>query len=107
MPFAWRRSTAICRALLRSSGEAERYFDATPTSLPRVRSEPARSSMSDLREDPAYLSGDPLPVAGVEVAGICTILVIPMLKENEPVGVISIYRKEVRPFTNKQIELVT
>src|SRR5262249_28186719 len=63
--------------------------------------------VADLREDPAYLSGDPLPVAGVEVAGIRTIVVIPMLKENEPVGVISIYRKEVRPFTDKQIELVT
>jgi GAF domain-containing protein len=63
--------------------------------------------VADLREDPAYLSGDPLPVAGVEVAGIRTLVVIPMLKENDPVGVISIYRKEVRPFTDKQIELVT
>src|SRR5262249_40549601 len=44
---------------------------------------------------------------GVEVAGIRTLLVIPMLKENKPVGAISIYRKEVRPFTDKQIELVT
>jgi GAF domain-containing protein len=63
--------------------------------------------VTDLREDPAYLSRDPLPVAGVEVAGIRTLLAIPMLKENEPVGSISIYRKEVRPFTDKQIELVT
>jgi two-component system, NtrC family, sensor kinase len=63
--------------------------------------------VADLREDRAYLSGDPLPVAGVEVAGIRTLLVIPMLKEDEPVGAISIYRKEVRPFTAKQIELVT
>src|SRR5262249_3243788 len=59
--------------------------------------------VADLRED----RGDPLPVAGVEVAGIRTLLVIPMLKENKPVGAISIYRKEVRPFTGKQIELVT
>jgi GAF domain-containing protein len=59
-----------------------------------------------LREDQAYLSGDPLPVAGVEVAGIRTLVVIPMLKENEPLGAISIYRKEVRPFNDKQIELV-
>jgi GAF domain len=58
--------------------------------------------VADLREDRAYLSGDPLPVAGVEVAGIRTIVVIPMLKENEPVGAISIYRKEVRPFTDKR-----
>src|SRR5262249_3623579 len=62
--------------------------------------------VADLREDPAYLSGDPLPVAGVEVAGIRTLLVIPMLKDNKPVGAISIYRKEVRLFTDKQIELV-
>jgi two-component system, NtrC family, sensor kinase len=32
---------------------------------------------------------------------------VPMFKENDPVGVIAIYRKEVRPFTDKQIELVT
>jgi signal transduction histidine kinase len=63
--------------------------------------------VADLREDPAYVSGDPLPVAGVEVAGIRTLVSIPMLKDNEPVGAISIYRKEVRPFTDKQIELVT
>ena len=62
--------------------------------------------VADLRKDRAYLSGDPLPVAGVEVAGIRTLLVIPMLKENEPLGAISIYRKEVRPFTDKQIDLV-
>jgi GAF domain-containing protein len=63
--------------------------------------------VADLREDRAYLSGDPLPVAGVEALGIRTLLVIPMLKENEPVGAISIYRKEVRPFTDKQIALLT
>ena len=63
--------------------------------------------IADLRKDRAYLSGDPLPVAGVEVAGIRTLVVIPMLKENKALGAISIYRKEVRPFTNKQVELVT
>src|SRR5262249_11340176 len=45
-------------------------------------------------------------VAGVE-AGIRTLLVVPMLKEDALVGVIGIYRLEVRPFTDKQIELVT
>jgi GAF domain-containing protein len=62
--------------------------------------------VNDLREEPAYLAGEPLPVAGVEIAGIRTLVIVPMFKDNEPVGSIAIYRKEVRPFTDKQIELV-
>jgi signal transduction histidine kinase len=44
------------------------------------------------------------PIA--KIAGARTLLIVPMLKENELVGVIAIYRREVRPFTDKQIELV-
>jgi len=62
--------------------------------------------VADLRTDPSYLQGDPLPVAAVEIAGIRTLLVVPMFKESELVGAIAIYRKEVLPFTEKQIELV-
>jgi signal transduction histidine kinase/CheY-like chemotaxis protein len=41
------------------------------------------------------------------LAGARSFIAVPMLKENELVGAISIYRREVRPFTDKQIELVT
>jgi len=63
--------------------------------------------VADLRSDASYLSGDPLPVAAADIAGIRTLLVVPMVKDKEVVGAIGIYRKEIRPFTDKQIELVT
>jgi len=63
--------------------------------------------IADLREDQTYLDGHPLTITAVHVAGIHTLAIVPMLKENEFVGAIAIYRKEVRPFTDKQIKLVT
>src|SRR5262249_24098173 len=60
----------------------------------------------DLRIDASYLSGDPLPVAAAEIAGIRTLLVVPMIKGKELIGAIGINRKEVKPFTVKQIDLV-
>ena len=60
----------------------------------------------DLRTTPAYLRGDPFPVSGADVAGIRTLVAVPMLKDHQPIGVVVIYRQEVRPFTQKQIELV-
>jgi len=63
--------------------------------------------IADLREDQTYLDGHPLTITAVHVAGIHTLALVPMLKEDEFVGAIAIYRKEVRPFTDKQIELVT
>ena len=74
--------------------------------LARATEERRPIQVADMRADPSYLQGDPLPVAGVEIAGIRTLLVVPMFKETEPVGAIAIYRKEVLPFTEKQIDLV-
>ena len=48
----------------------------------------------------------PGAVAAVELGGVRTVVLVPMLKENELVGVFSLYRQEVRPFTDRQIALV-
>ena len=61
----------------------------------------------DMRTDPSYLNGDPLPVSGVDIGGIRTLVVVPMIKNNDLVGAIAIYRKQVRPFAEKQIELLS
>jgi GAF domain-containing protein len=60
----------------------------------------------DLAADPAYAARDPWIVDGVELAGVRTLLVMPMLKEKELIGAFTVYREEVRPFSDKQIELV-
>ena len=72
----------------------------------RVAKTRQRVHIADFRVDQAYLTHDPLAVAGVELGGQRTLLVVPMLKEDKLVGMIAIYRQEVRPFTDKQIELV-
>jgi signal transduction histidine kinase len=61
----------------------------------------------DLATSTPYFERDPDRVAFVELAGARTSLVVPMLKEDEVIGAISIFRQEVRPFTDKQVELIT
>jgi GAF domain len=63
--------------------------------------------VADLAAEPVYTEErDPTIVAGVELGGIRTLLLVPMLKENQLIGVFSLYRQEVRPFSDKQIALV-
>ncbi|MCP4617246.1 MAG: GAF domain-containing protein [Bradyrhizobium sp.] len=60
----------------------------------------------DLRNSPAYLDGHPAVVAFVRDAGARTLVSVPMLKDNELIGTISVYRTEVRAFTDKQVDLL-
>jgi signal transduction histidine kinase len=86
------------------SGTLHRPGPSMPLSQAVAARKPVQTA--DLRKNSGYLRGEPLPVSAVEVAGIRTLIVVPLLKDNEPIGGIAIYRRKVRPFTTKQIELV-
>jgi GAF domain-containing protein len=75
------------------------------TGLGRVASTKQTVQIADAQAEPAY-HADPARAAFLHLAGARTFLTVPMLKEGELVGAIAIYRQEVRPFTEKQIELV-
>jgi GAF domain-containing protein len=74
--------------------------------LDRIRHRKQIVHIADLRADPSYRAKDGRMVNLVETAGARTYLTVPLLKEGELAGVIALYRQEVRPFTDKQIELV-
>ena len=64
--------------------------------------------VADAKEQPGYaIDRDAASVAAVELGGVRTVLAVPMLKEKELMGAFTLSRQEVRPFTEKQIALVT
>ena len=63
--------------------------------------------VTNCAEQTAYKEGDPSAVALVELGGTRTFFVRQMIERGAPIGIIAIYRQEVRPFTDKQIALVT
>jgi GAF domain-containing protein len=62
--------------------------------------------IADVREDQGYFHGAPGLVALADTGGARSLVVVPLLKDDGVVGTIAIFRQEVRPFTDKQIELV-
>jgi GAF domain-containing protein len=81
--------------------------DDTRAPLARLIETKEPVHVADLRSEPAYKASSFAPlVTLIDSGGARTLLLVPMLKDNALVGAISIYRREVRPFSDKQIELV-
>ena len=75
--------------------------------IARMTAERRPIHIADVREAPAYREGNPITVALADIGGVRTYLSVPMLKEGRVIGGITIYRPEIKPFTGKQIALVS
>ena len=88
-----------------ASGLGRPIQPAPGTGLGRMVSKKAAVQIADVLTDQDYPRDHPLRSAA-EQRGVRTLLSVPMIKEGELIGAISIFRPEVRPFTDKQVELV-
>ena len=87
--------------------QREPVFEAGPqTGLGRAAAAKEAVHISDYSEESVYKQREPAAVALAELGGARTYLVVPLLNAGEMAGAIAIYRQEVRPFTDKQIDLV-
>ena len=77
------------------------------TSLGQAATTKQVAQIADVTTTRRYVEGDPFVVAAVALGGYRTVVSVPMLHDEKLIGVISIYRQEVRPFTTKQIDLLS
>ena len=96
-------------AALAEHRHSAQYSPAAPeTPLGDVVATKAVVHVADMTKHPAYAERRvPALVSGVEVGGVRTWLGVPMVKDDELIGAFVLHRQEMRPFSDKQIALVT
>jgi two-component system NtrC family sensor kinase len=111
--FWLRDGDSFRAAAVRGASEEYREFltrepmrPGAGTGFGRMISERNIVHIADLEEGEAYRLREPLRVASVELGGVRTFLAVPLLKESELVGAFVITRREVHPFSDRQIALV-
>jgi signal transduction histidine kinase len=89
------------------SREFEKFMEEHPiqigrgTTIGRAIQEKKPIQIPDVLADPEHTNQE-----AAKIGGVRSVAAVPMFKDNEQIGVVAVYRREVRPFTEKQIELV-
>ena len=111
--FRYQNGAYTALAKIGVTREFAEYLERGPiypgpnTGLGRIIETKQTVHIVDTRAEQVYAEGDAWRRATADLGGIRSLLNVPLLKEGELVGAIGILREEVRPFTDKQIELVT
>ena len=101
--------TAVASLGLTAEAEAWYRTPRTPTpgsGVGRALAEKRPIHVHDITDDELYRSNDPLRRRTVELLDARTMVWVPLFKEDDPVGVLAIHRRDVRPFSDKQVALV-
>ena len=96
-----------CRRRLLKHKDIRRFVQHLRACFDAVMKTGRTVHLADLAETRSYIERDPRMVDAVEVGRIRTVVGVPLLKDKELIGLIGIYRQEVRPFAEKQIALLT
>src|SRR6516162_2990380 len=83
-------------------------FNPPPfTAIGRAAKTKPPAQIADITATQGYLKGHPFVLTATDLGGYRTVLSVPMLREDELIGIISIYRQEVFEFTDRQVELIS
>src|SRR5262249_7123001 len=96
----------VPRAFAEKRGREPFFFSPAGSPMGRVARTRQVAHITDITTEKGYVEGDRALADLAQLGGARTPVAVPTLKENNLVGAVAIYRQEVRPFTDKQIELL-